>query len=225
MAGSDERETRILDAALELITHYGYDRTPVSEIAEKAGVSKGAIYLHFESKTALFEALLNREMNAYADDWIKRLEADPEGGTIGSVYKHTLGAVNANRFMRAIFNQDRRMLGKYLNETDQMFNLKTAIEARATLIRRLQEVKAVRADADPYVVSYLISVLVSGITSMDAIMPEEDIPPFDDLLMTFGHMVDSYLTTDDEYDREMGKQVIREVVNQYRRASTEVDSE
>ena len=56
-----EREQRILDAASRLIAHYGYDKTTVSDVAREAGVSKGAIYLHWKSKTALFEALLFRE--------------------------------------------------------------------------------------------------------------------------------------------------------------------
>ena len=64
MTGSDnnqERADRILDAASKLIVHYGYDKTTVSDIAREAGVSKGAIYLHWASKDDLFEALIFRE--------------------------------------------------------------------------------------------------------------------------------------------------------------------
>ena len=61
-SGQHEREQRILDAAANLIAHYGYDKTTVDEIAREAGVSKGAIYLHFKSKEDLFEALLLREI-------------------------------------------------------------------------------------------------------------------------------------------------------------------
>ncbi|MEL6271377.1 MAG: helix-turn-helix domain-containing protein, partial [Chloroflexota bacterium] len=165
---TDDREQRILDAALDLITHYGYDKTPVSEIAEQAGVSKGAIYLHFESKIDLLDALLKREMASYAEDWMQRVQADPDGGSMGSVYKHSLGALNANPFMRALFNQDRRVLGKYLKETDQVFNMKQAVETRALFIRQMQEVGAVRDDVDPYTTAYLMSVFVNGITAMDA---------------------------------------------------------
>ena len=45
-----ERERRILDAAVRLIAHYGYDKTTVGDIAHEAGVSKGAVYLHWPGK-------------------------------------------------------------------------------------------------------------------------------------------------------------------------------
>ena len=64
---NEQREQRILDAALDLFVHYGYDKTTVSDIAHEAGVSKGAIYLHFESKDDLFEALLIRELTLYSE--------------------------------------------------------------------------------------------------------------------------------------------------------------
>ena len=57
-AADPDREQRILDAAADLIAHFGYDKTTVDDIARRAGVSKGAIYLHFKSKDDLFEGLL-----------------------------------------------------------------------------------------------------------------------------------------------------------------------
>ena len=59
---NEERRERVLNVAAELIVHYGYDKTTVSDIAREAGISKGAIYLHFDSKEALFEALITREL-------------------------------------------------------------------------------------------------------------------------------------------------------------------
>lgn len=80
-----EREQRILKAAVDLFIHYGYDKTTVSDIARAAGVSKGAIYLHFKSKDDLFEGLLIREMTTHAEKWLELIEADPKGGTIGGM--------------------------------------------------------------------------------------------------------------------------------------------
>lgn len=47
----------VLDAALSLFSHYGYQRTSMEDVARKAGISKGAIYLYFESKEEIFRAL------------------------------------------------------------------------------------------------------------------------------------------------------------------------
>jgi AcrR family transcriptional regulator len=52
----------ILDAAAELFASYGYEGTSVKQIAEKAELSVGKIYNHFESKEEIFRALLDKYM-------------------------------------------------------------------------------------------------------------------------------------------------------------------
>jgi AcrR family transcriptional regulator len=48
---------RALDAALVVFARYGYQRASMAEIAKEAGVSRPSLYLWFESKPALFNAL------------------------------------------------------------------------------------------------------------------------------------------------------------------------
>jgi AcrR family transcriptional regulator len=55
-AKSDTRQ-RILSVALDLFTEQGYDGTSLREIAEQLGVTKAAIYYHFESKEDILMAL------------------------------------------------------------------------------------------------------------------------------------------------------------------------
>jgi len=117
---ADERENRILDAANKLVTHYGYDKTTVDDIAQEAGVSKGAIYLHFKGKEALFEALLLRESERVMDDMFARIEADPEGGTLFYLYSHALRAAVSNPLVRALTTQDRRVLGDFARRFARM---------------------------------------------------------------------------------------------------------
>lgn len=50
----------ILDAALACFAARGYHETSVDDIALRAGLSKGAIYWHFEGKRELFLALVDR---------------------------------------------------------------------------------------------------------------------------------------------------------------------
>jgi AcrR family transcriptional regulator len=50
----------ILDAALACFTERGYHETSIDHIAARAGLSKGAIYWHFEGKRELFLALVDR---------------------------------------------------------------------------------------------------------------------------------------------------------------------
>lgn len=64
---SMETRQRLLEAATSLFSQQGYDATAVAEICANAGVSKGAFYHHFESKQAVFLALL--------EEWLARLDA------------------------------------------------------------------------------------------------------------------------------------------------------
>lgn len=53
---NDKRES-ILHAAWALIRHYGYSKTTIDDIAKKAGVGKGTVYLYFRSKSEIMLAL------------------------------------------------------------------------------------------------------------------------------------------------------------------------
>ncbi len=53
---SDEKRQQILNAAAELFTREGYERTSLEQVAEEAGVSKQTIYNNFPSKEALLRA-------------------------------------------------------------------------------------------------------------------------------------------------------------------------
>lgn len=50
----------ILDAAERLMGRYGYRKTTVAEMAREAGIGKGTIYLHFDSKRAVALATIDR---------------------------------------------------------------------------------------------------------------------------------------------------------------------
>src|SRR5512141_2599991 len=63
---SEETKTKILDSAIKLFSTRGFSAASVDDICEEAGISKGAFYHHFESKQALFLALL--------DSWLQAID-------------------------------------------------------------------------------------------------------------------------------------------------------
>jgi AcrR family transcriptional regulator len=70
-----ETRRRILDAAQELFLARGYGATTIDAIAEAAGVSVPTVYVRFESKRQLLQALLDRTI-AGDDEPVPMLERD-----------------------------------------------------------------------------------------------------------------------------------------------------
>ncbi|MEM8589128.1 MAG: TetR/AcrR family transcriptional regulator [Pseudomonadota bacterium] len=54
------RSEDILDAALDEFSTKGFDAARLEDVAKKAGISKGTIYLYFDSKERLFEGVVRR---------------------------------------------------------------------------------------------------------------------------------------------------------------------
>ena len=54
----DERPAELLAAALEVFIEKGFAATKLADVARRAGVTKGTVYLYFDSKEALFKAVV-----------------------------------------------------------------------------------------------------------------------------------------------------------------------
>jgi AcrR family transcriptional regulator len=71
-----ELHDALLDAARGEFAARGLERARVEDVARRAGVSKGAFYLHFASKEEAFEEILQRFMGAMEDQALRREEAE-----------------------------------------------------------------------------------------------------------------------------------------------------
>jgi AcrR family transcriptional regulator len=56
----EERPTELLDAALEVFAERGFAATRLEDVARRAGVTKGTMYLYFANKEALFKELVRK---------------------------------------------------------------------------------------------------------------------------------------------------------------------
>lgn len=72
-----ERQARIERAAEQVFAHRGVNAATMDDIARQSGVSKGALYLHFESKEQLYLSLAVQALQ----DLICKLEANPTTGS------------------------------------------------------------------------------------------------------------------------------------------------
>jgi AcrR family transcriptional regulator len=59
------RRAEVLEAALQVFTELGYERATLQDVADRAGVTKGALYHYFDSKTELFLELMRERVKAH----------------------------------------------------------------------------------------------------------------------------------------------------------------
>jgi AcrR family transcriptional regulator len=54
------RREKVIDSAAWLFGYYGFEKTTVDDIAEKAGISKGSVYLEFQNKESILVAVVQQ---------------------------------------------------------------------------------------------------------------------------------------------------------------------
>ncbi len=106
--GSDTR-AEIQDIALALFTERGYDATSMREISEQLGITKAALYYHFDSKEAIILSLFEGHLSALDEllDWAADRPHSPELASEILTGWLTLAAARGMRTLRfAAVNQN-----------------------------------------------------------------------------------------------------------------------
>ena len=71
----EARPGELLDAALDLFVEKGFAATRVEEVAARAGVSKGTLFLYFQSKDELFKAVVRENISGHFKEWNDEFES------------------------------------------------------------------------------------------------------------------------------------------------------
>jgi len=107
---AEETRVHILDAAERVFYDKGVSRSSLADVAAAAGVSRGAIYWHFENKVDMFQAMLERlrlpleelarasesedepdplgRMRELLIKALKRVQNDPQSRRISEILQH-----------------------------------------------------------------------------------------------------------------------------------------
>jgi AcrR family transcriptional regulator len=81
-----ESKKKIVTAAFKLIAKHGYESTSISQIAKKAGVSKGLVYNYFESKEELLETMVHDSF-AEGEESLQQLVTSDPAKTLENFFK------------------------------------------------------------------------------------------------------------------------------------------
>jgi TetR/AcrR family transcriptional regulator len=84
----EARPGELLAAALDLFVEKGFAATRVEEVAQRAGVSKGTLFLYFPSKEELFKAVVRENISGRFAEWND--EIDRFEGSAQDMLRHCL---------------------------------------------------------------------------------------------------------------------------------------
>ena len=89
-----DTKERILDAALEMFSQNGYAGTNIRELSASLGLVKSGVYKHFESKEAIWNALLDQMIAYYAEHFGSAEHLPPVPDSLEELTQMTMKMVN-----------------------------------------------------------------------------------------------------------------------------------
>ena len=89
-----DTKERILDAALEMFSQNGYAGTNIRELSASLGLVKSGVYKHFESKEAIWNALLDQMIAYYAEHFGSSEHLPPVPDSLEELTQMTMKMVN-----------------------------------------------------------------------------------------------------------------------------------
>jgi AcrR family transcriptional regulator len=105
------RAELIMDAAAALLQAHGYRRVSIDDVAARAGVGKGTIYLHWKTREALFWAVIQRETARLLEGLLAALSADPGLALPHRLMPEIFVALADQPLVKALLMSDPEVLG------------------------------------------------------------------------------------------------------------------
>jgi TetR/AcrR family transcriptional regulator len=108
----EARPGELLDAALDLFVEKGFAATRAEEVAARAGVSKGTLFLYFPSKEELLKAVVQENISGRFKEWNAEFESF-EGSTADllrycmNVWWERVGATKASGITKLMISEAR----------------------------------------------------------------------------------------------------------------------
>jgi TetR/AcrR family transcriptional regulator len=156
----EARPGELLDAALDLFVEKGFAATRSEEVAARAGVSKGTLFLYFPSKEELFKAVVRENMSGRFAEWQEEFAAF-EGSTAEMiryclrVWWERIGATRASGITKLMISEARNF------PELATFYQQEVIRPGMDLVRRILQRGVDRGEFAPMDVEYGVYALVA----------------------------------------------------------------
>ncbi|KIZ17095.1 TetR/AcrR family transcriptional regulator [Streptomyces natalensis] len=174
-----QRGERILEAAGELLLAWGYRRVTIDEIARRAGVGKGTVYLHWKTKDALLLAVVLRAKARSLHRQLERMRADPlevlPSRMMCGLYLDYLD----DPVLRALYSDDSDVLGR-LNDTAKQELAELMAHGDRILRRHLGVLRGhglMRDDVEVAHQHYAMMAVTAGFFMTETLQAGPPLPP------------------------------------------------
>jgi AcrR family transcriptional regulator len=108
---SGETRQRILDVALDLFVEQGYEKTSLREIAERVGVTKAALYYHFQSKEDIV-LTLHMPVHELMHSAMERLGDSSDSGSWLAFLDWLIEQLAANSRLFLMYQRNASVIGE-----------------------------------------------------------------------------------------------------------------
>lgn len=181
---TEERRTRILDAAEACFVRHGFHRATMNDVAAEAGMSPGNLYRYFPSKDAIVAGLAERDRAAVAEDF-SGIEAHPEMmQAFADLARRHLADAPAKKAVLCLEMWAEATRNPAMAAICRDFEREMSARL-SDLYRRFQErVASPAPGADPEAVARLALVMADGIMVRRALSPDFVPGPIIDAMLT-----------------------------------------
>ncbi|MDW5267534.1 MAG: TetR/AcrR family transcriptional regulator [Edaphobacter sp.] len=156
---------RILDAAVEVIAERGYFKSPVSEIAKRAGVADGTVYLYFKSKDDVLRTAIDRRFETFYQQIAEAfLTIEGPREQLEYIAQVHLESYQVNRSMAVLLQTEMRQSAKFIAEFSHR-HLARYIQTVREVFRRGQEAGIFRRDLSDGVVAHCMFGTIDELVS------------------------------------------------------------
>lgn len=156
----EARPGELLDAALDLFVEKGFAATRSEEVAARAGVSKGTLFLYFPSKEELFKAVVRENISGRFSEWNDEFQRF-EGSTPDmvrycmKVWWERLGATRASGITKLMISEARNF------PELAAFYQQEVIRPATELVRRILQRGIDRGEFRPLDLEYTVFSIVA----------------------------------------------------------------
>ncbi|WP_246082943.1 TetR/AcrR family transcriptional regulator [Nonomuraea diastatica] len=152
----------ILGATAQLFLEFGYDRTPLARVAERAGVSKATLFKQFPTKAELFEATVLAAGGSPAPEPVEIPTGDLYAGLVvlGRAYSELLTRPRMVALMRTVIAESHHF--PELRERTFDFGTLPVLQARGRYLREAHSARSADID-DPDLASEFLGMIASAI--------------------------------------------------------------